>query len=331
MDELISVIVPIYNASKTLRRCVDSIINQSYPFLEILLIDDGSADGSDKIVDEYGDKDERIRVFHNKNGGLSSARNFGIEQATGSWISFVDADDWIEKEAYETVLAYRKLSDLYVFGRYVDTPIRCYEKRPVDISITIDNEEALRRLIVDASIGNAAWDKLYKTELLKDISFPVGYNYEDARTTYRVFMKANSITLIPDLLYHYVQYKGSIVHTQTLRNRLDHWTACYELYNAFEGNQDFRKTCITKCSQSILKVWGCLWKASDNDIQRETTRIREIKTFAKKYQQEFSSNSYKLSQKLGIMLAARDGRLSLLIAFLFSRVRWFRLPFSLYR
>ena len=103
MEDLISVIVPVYNVEKYLNKCIDSIINQTYKNLEIILVDDGSQDSSGKICDEYTKKDNRIKVIHKENGGVSSARNIGLNNATGEWIAFIDADDWVDEEYLQTL------------------------------------------------------------------------------------------------------------------------------------------------------------------------------------------------------------------------------------
>ena len=116
MEELISIIVPVYNVEKYLNKCIDSIINQTYRNLEIILVDDGSPDNCGKICDEYAKKDKRIKVIHKKNGGVSSARNKGIENASGYWISFVDADDWIEKDYIKILVNNKEDADIVLCG-----------------------------------------------------------------------------------------------------------------------------------------------------------------------------------------------------------------------
>ncbi len=306
---MISVIIPIYNNETTLRRCVDSVLAQTEPDLEILLIDDGSEDDSGTIADSYL-ADPRVRVFHKANGGLSSARNYGLDRANGEYIAFADADDWIEPEAYKTALSF--CEDVCVFGYSKDYPGKSLQRRPVKTHETVSGEEALNRLIVDASINHGVWNKLYRRVLLEDIRFPDGAIYEDIRTIYRILPKANRIALIPDVLYHYMQYKGSLAHHSTLRNCLDHWTATYELYRTF-GNKDgaFLHACIMKCAVSICRVWECLWKTDADARRREDERLKEITLFAKKYRRCIvREKHYSAHIKAAVILASFGGRWS---------------------
>ncbi|CEG28649.1 glycosyltransferase family 2 protein [Bacillus sp. B-jedd] len=208
----ISVIVPIYNVEEYLRRCIDSICHQSYKNLEIILVNDGSTDSCPIISDEYKDKDNRIKIIHKQNGGLSDARNVGIEHATGDYISFVDSDDYIAENMLEVLinLCLEKECDISVCG-----VVRKYSDREIsissDIEEVIDHETAFKYLIQGKYFHDYAWNKLYKSELFTDITYPVGKIYEDVFTTYKLFAKANKIGFTDRPLYFYVQRDGSIL------------------------------------------------------------------------------------------------------------------------
>ncbi len=327
---MISVIVPIYNAKSTLKRCVDSVLRQTEPDLDILLIDDGSEDGSGAIADAYR-RDPRVRVFHKENGGLSSARNYGLDRANGEHIAFVDADDWIEPETFETAMRYCK--DLCVFGRVYDYPRKSTQWKPVEVPETIDREEALRRLIVDNSIGQTVWNKLYRRSLFDGIRFPEGAIYEDIRTTYRILSKATQVELIPNEFYHYVQYEGSLAHDLSVQSSLDHWTATYELYRLFgERDETFKKACVLKCTVSIYRVWGRLWKADKETRCRENRRITEIMLFAKQYK-SFICREKRcgIHRKIAVVLASSGSRQSQLAAWLLQLAKQILRPEHLYK
>ena len=278
---MISVIIPIYNNETTLRRCVDSVIAQTERDLEIILVDDGSTDDSGMIADSYR-SDPRIRAFHKENGGLSSTRNYGLGRANGEYIAFADADDWIEPNTYETAL--RAGGDVCVFGYAREYVGKTELRKPIDVPETIDSGEAIKRLIADISVEHCVWSKLYRRELFDGIRFPEGVIYEDIRTTYKILSKAARITVIPDVLYHYVQYEGSLVHDSAAKNRLDHWTATYELYRVFgEKDEVYRGACVRKCAYSIYRAWGSLWTTGRETRLQEADRIREIILFARKY------------------------------------------------
>ena len=315
---MISVIIPIYNNETTLRRCVDSVRRQTESDLEILLIDDGSEDSSGAIADAYC-SDSRVRVFHKENGGLSSARNCGLDRMHGDYVAFVDADDWIESDTFEKALAYDE--DVCVFGCVYEYPGKKKLWRPVETVEIIDGEEAISRLIRDGSIRQTVWTKLYQARLFDGIRFPEGYNYEDIRTTYKVLQKADRIALIPDIFYHYLQYNGSIAHEQSEKNRLDHWTSMYKLYEVFGQNDaDYRMACIRSCVHSMFKAWGALWNADTATLQAESKRIGEIEAFAKTHRGEILKGAYGIRTKVAEWIVSRGGKGSVFCAYTMNRL-----------
>ena len=161
--ERISVIVPVYKVEPYLRKCLDSIVNQTYRNLEIILVDDGSPDNCGRICDEYAERDNRIRVIHQKNGGVSSARNEGLKIASGDWIGWVDSDDWIEPDMFEYLLENAKKSkaDIAVCSRKEWYKDRCI-LRKWEKDILLNTEEALRQLLEDVQMQNYLWDKLWQ-------------------------------------------------------------------------------------------------------------------------------------------------------------------------
>lgn len=213
VNKIISIVVPIYNVEKYLERCIDSIINQTYKNLEIILVNDGSTDDSGMICDNYKNKDNRIKVIHKKNGGLSEARNFGIDIATGTYIGFVDSDDWIETNMYERLLEkleYNK-GDISICGRYIDFIDKkniVYKKQ--DTEKILNRKEALIELNSFSFFDMSACDKLYKKELFREIRFPVGKKCEDYYTMFKIFDKADKIICFSEPLYHYFQRDNSI-------------------------------------------------------------------------------------------------------------------------
>lgn len=211
---LLSVIVPVYNVERYLNRCVDSILAQSYQNLEIWLVDDGSTDFSGEICDEYEKKDPRVRVIHKANGGLSSARNAGLEKAQGDYLAFVDSDDWLEPDAYAQMLALAQKYDvkLTVAGRYdadETTGQRqlglCPRKEEV-----ISGEEMVGRIFLWDNCDSAAWDKLYHRSLFQGLRYPVGKICEDVPVTYRIALRAERVAMCDKPVYNYFHRQGSI-------------------------------------------------------------------------------------------------------------------------
>lgn len=219
MDDLISVIVPVYNTEKYLRKCIESILSQSYRKIELLLINDGSTDSSAEICREYLDKDKRCYYFEKENGGLSDARNYGIERATGEYITFVDSDDFLMDQALEKLHATALLgeSDLVVGGFcYFDSP-NFYifdRKRFGNLPITIvEKEFAVNQMDemfeVPFLCYSTAWGKLYKSSLFKEIRYPLGKYAEDQFTTWKLYLAAEKIAVCNHTIYVYRKnYEG---------------------------------------------------------------------------------------------------------------------------
>ena len=229
---LVTVIVPVYNVECYLDKCISSIVQQSYNNLEIIVVDDGSTDGSPAICDGWAARERRIRVIHKENGGLSDARNAGLAVATGEYISFVDSDDWIKPQFIETLLVSLQAgkADIAECGVvYVDEQEhilreRCYpEKKAVKSKI-----EALKSLIKEEGIYQTVWNKLYKRDVLEGILFEKGKCNEDDFWTYQVFDRAERLIVTSDKLYCYLQRESSIMGTGYQIKRLDGLKARFE-------------------------------------------------------------------------------------------------------
>ena len=220
---MISVIVPIYKFEKYLKRCVDSLLAQSYSDFELILVDDGSPDNCGSICEEYAAKDKRIRVIHKENGGLSDARNAGLRIAKGEYVAFVDSDDWVATNYLETLLKVIELTDSDICECEVlktTGEIEKYEKSEKKY-ISYSSKEALELLICDKILHQYVWNKLYKRSCLKDILFAVGKINEDEFWTYQIFGNARRITKISDVLYYYFQRGSSIMGNHYNLKRLD--------------------------------------------------------------------------------------------------------------
>lgn len=218
MQELISIIVPVYNVEKCIGKCVKSIQGQTYQELEIILVDDGSTDGSGGICDQYALKDSRIKVIHKQNEGLSDARNSGLEICTGKYVGFVDGDDWIADDMYEflhrTLCDYQ--ADVAVCGRFLESDEDgIYDAEDNDGGVVIYNtREAVKAVVEDRLIHSYAWDKLYKREMFEGIRYPSERYVQDIFTTYRVFMNAERVVCANVAKYYYYQRKNSIQRTR---------------------------------------------------------------------------------------------------------------------
>lgn len=225
-EPLISIIVPVYKVEQYLSKCVGSILAQTYRNLEIFLVDDGSPDNCGALCEELAQKDNRIRVIHKKNGGLSSARNAALEVARGEYFGFVDSDDWIEPDMYETLLGGIQKFDAQMAcgGRYdVDgntgekTIGLCPQKEEC-----ISGMEMLGRVFLWEHCDSAAWDKLYHRSLFENIRYPQGYNSEDIAIFYKLMEKVDKVAMCDKPLYNYVHRPNSIT-TAKLSDKTFHF------------------------------------------------------------------------------------------------------------
>lgn len=230
MDEVISVIVPIYKVEDYLDRCVKSIVEQTYSNLEIILVDDGSPDQCPKLCDEWEEKDQRIKVIHKKNGGLSDARNAGMKIMTGDYVSYIDSDDWIEKDMYEIMLDAMKKNNADIcecaFER-TSEKTQNTRKQQDEKKMILNKENALRA-VVEEKIQPVVWNKLYKREIVETLYFEVGKYNEDEFFTYKVIEKAEKIVKIPYVGYYYFFREDSIINESYTIRRLDGLEARYE-------------------------------------------------------------------------------------------------------
>ncbi|COA65263.1 glycosyl transferase%2C family 2 [Streptococcus pneumoniae] len=223
MDELISVIVPIYNTEKYLVECVESLRKQTYSNIEIILVDDGSTDASIEICDEFAEKDSRVKVFHKKNEGVAVARNFGIQQSNGQYVVIVDSDDVAVDRMIEVLYTQikEKDADIAVGNYYI------YDESDGNFYyyITDDNscvEVLSPQELIDRQAGAWQWNssafivtvaKLYKKDLFKDVSFTHGRRFDDEASTHRIFLRSKKTVFINDNLYLYRRRSGSIMGT----------------------------------------------------------------------------------------------------------------------
>ena len=284
IQPILSIVVPIYKVEEYLDDCINSILEQTFKEFELILVDDGSPDKCGQICDKYADKDRRIKVIHKKNGGLSSARNAGINVAKAKYIGFVDSDDIIDKNMYMNLIKLASMNDADIvccdilkFYNYKEI----LEKENTMENIKIfNNIEAIRNLYNDLYLDTVvAWNKIYKRSLFKDIRFPVGKLHEDEFTTYKLIYESKKIIYTNQKLYYYRQTPNSIMNSKFNVKRLD-------ILEAFEERQKFVKQVGNKELYSdTLKAYfrllmGMYIKCKENDLENEI--LNEIKEKSKK-------------------------------------------------
>lgn len=269
MKPEISIIVPVYNVEPYLRRCIDSIINQSMNDIEIVMVDDGSTDKSGEICDEYMKSDNRIKVIHQENGGLSHARNVGINQAQGKYIMFVDSDDYVEKDFCKIPynIAEKLDIDFLMFDNsYSKNGVRNHRKDNYTDGIkTI--QESLDIML--RHTGVAVWNKLFKKELLNGLSFPLGMFYEDCSFTYLYVLKSKKNYYVQRALYNYCFRDESITNKRSIK-RYDYIVTYHKMFSDLKKLQYdcYIRPDVLRCSLRYLYTYGVNNDLSDmaNDL-----------------------------------------------------------------
>lgn len=238
-NKLVSVIIPVHNVSSFLTETLDSITDQTYRNIEIMIVDDGSTDGSGEVCDKYAEKDKRIRVIHQKNGGLSAARNTGLDSITGDVVAFLDSDDaycvdYIEKMLRAMV---REKADVTIC-RYATLPttkkmVRTGEEeiRP-PLKQGIYGRKEVLQMLAYGLIDHTVWNKMYSRNLWTSIRFPNGHVYEDVDTTFRILNLSNTVIAIDEPLYLKRKHKDSITETRS-RENIDDWILAFSHFEDF--------------------------------------------------------------------------------------------------
>lgn len=234
-NPLISIIVPVFNVEKYLNGCLSSIVAQSYSHFEALLVDDGSTDGSGKVCDLWAERDSRFKAFHKSNGGLSDARNYGIDKSKGEYLTFVDSDDLIADDYLERLLSLAVDNDCGISICNLKHWYGCGHPQFEDVSkVTVfSSEDAIVELLYQKSFLVAACGKLFKSSCFSDIRFPVGVLYEDSAIMYRLFGQSRLIVSDNARLYAYFHRDGSITTKQFDDRDFDIWLICKQIASDF--------------------------------------------------------------------------------------------------
>lgn len=247
MNINISVIVPIYNSEKFLCKCIDSLLNQTYPNIEVILVDDGSTDSSPQICDNYAESDGRVTVIHQKNARIGAARNRGLEAAHGDYITFIDSDDYLELNTYETCvdIIRRHNPDIIQWDLTFIPEGDCTDvipnRSPSDyVELVLDRDGTLEKLFqwknMDTRFNHlwtdshCIWTKMCRSELFAEIRFPEGKEYEDEMILHKLMFKSQKSVFINERFSNYLLRKNSTVHTMQLKDKMDKLDAYMDRY-----------------------------------------------------------------------------------------------------
>lgn len=275
----LSVIMPVYKAEEYIYKAVDSILNQTYANLEVILVDDGSPDNCGKICDEYAEKDSRVKVIHKKNGGQADARNFGIEAASGEFIGFVDSDDYIEPYMYQEMINYMQQNSLDIVcgdTKQIKGKKIKFKPRHKENLIWNKNEAICENL--SGSLDNAVTNKIYKRKVIGDIRFPKGRVYEDVATIYKFIYNADRVGYLAKGYYYYIKRKGSTISTSfNSKSRYDCFVGYIERLDFAEKH---KLPCVEACKKQALETaLATLTAFYANNESKDSDRYKNVNNF----------------------------------------------------
>lgn len=306
MDPKISIIVPVYKVEAYLHKCIDSILAQTFTDFELILVDDGSPDSCGKICDDYSRVDNRIKVIHKKNGGVSSARNAGLDIVKGTYVGFVDSDDFINNRMYEELYTHALLfsSDIVVCNYVmVDQNQKdAIDKKPVIEEVNhYTNIEALYNLYHKKRTYVYLWNKLFKRTLFTNNKFLEGRLYQDEAIAHFLLFEANQVTHISTPLYYYIQRTGSAIHSKYSIKRFD------KVYAHSERIDFFKKIGHTQLFNKALKVYldFFIWNyfLANSELRNIKDDLNILKgTFNKHFIHLLNNPLISLKQKVTLVL-----------------------------
>lgn len=274
-SDVVSIVIPVYNVEKFLDHCVQSLTQQTYSNLEIILVDDGSTDASAEICDRWAAQDSRIRVVHKEYGGVADARNAGVDACTGQYIVFVDADDHVHPEyvSYLYDLKLQNQADIAVCEfRYETTAGKAINSFLDDGSVCVLNQhDALKAMCDGVLLSNSVWAKIYPRAYFDGIRFPVGHIFEDVAVTYQLFLKAQTVVIGRRALYHYIRHNNSIMTSAFNFNRLDSITFAEQMSEAILKHWP---DLLPVTQKRLYDSYVCCWRSAV--LSRQKSREMDL-------------------------------------------------------
>lgn len=285
MQSLISVIIPVYNVQEYLEKCIESVLNQTYKNLEIILVDDGSTDNSPVICDDFAKQDKRVKVIHQTNHGVSNARNAGLNASTGNYIFWIDSDDYIKENCIEKLYALLQKYDADMsICNYIQGSDRDYKFiEQNDDEEVFNSEQGLEYIYKDhhySFIMAASWAKLIKTSLYEGLNYPNGKIFEDIYMSHHLISRCNKIAYKNEIMYYYYQWPESILGKKLYKEKLDYLGAFKERIHFFEslGYEDLKEKARIQYLHSLI------WEFSRaKDILHDQEMVKYIIKEYRKY------------------------------------------------
>lgn len=283
MAPTISIVVPVYMVEQHLKKSIKSILCQTYQNIEVILVCDRSTDRCGEICDDFAKKDPRITVIHKDHGGLSSARNVGLDMAVGEYIGFVDSDDWIEPDMYAYLLdgVQRTGASISACSFWEEYP---HSSRVVgrNEDSLLSNAQAMFALITSDGLTNTVWNKLYRRSLFNGVRFPAGRLSEDNATSYRLFENASSVCVLSEPKYHYLINPQGLMRAKTLGRELDFWKAATERKDRLLPKYpEWEAPLKVDIMQAIMNIWSLMWDLDKEEWYEHAGELREMALYSK--------------------------------------------------
>ena len=323
-DKVVSIIIPVFNVASYLDECILSVINQTYKYTEIILVDDGSTDQSGIICDKYKEKDKRIKVLHKQNGGLSDARNAGLEVCKGDYISFVDSDDYLSPYFVEILMSAILKGKCDIAALKGGTSFWDKSEKPKlagseeDYTVQYLNARTVQEQMLYQKIATGAPFKIYKRETLEGIRFPVGYLYEDVATTYKPFFNAKNCAIVVADIYAYRKRKDSIIR-QTFSHRK---LSCLKIFDQLVNDPQLKAEGLQRAAKSRVyaMTYSVFLQVPEEDKETQKLLWKKLQTVQKdvmfnpsrfirkknKYAAWVSLIGMRFSKKLGRMVGQKE-------------------------
>lgn len=301
MSDKVSIIVPVYNVEKYLDECVKSILAQTYTDIEIVLVDDGSKDTSGAMCDEYKKQDERIVVVHKENGGLSSARNAGMENASGSYYIFVDSDDTISSNMVEEMVKKAKEHDAKIVSSLISEEQNKLGKGNTEKITILNTHDALKSIFSDGLVVTSSSGKMYAADLWEDITFPTDMIFEDFATIYKVIRKSPKVVSFEDWQYFYRPNPAGITGTPFYHRKMQFFEVADKVTAGISGEySDLVPVIRNRITRQAISYYRDVASSGYDDINDTKFIISTVRKGIWKY----LFSRYKAKSKMfGLLIA----------------------------
>lgn len=308
--ELVSIIIPVYNVEAYLNRCIESVVNQTYRNLEIILIDNGATDGSPQICDDWAGRDHRIRVIHQEKKGVSAGRNTGLCAAGGEWIMQIDSDDYVAPQTVEWLLNACRENDAdmamcdFIRGKEESYAFACDDPGQIE---QIDGETAISRIYIDSHHAlryAVAWNRICRRELYQGLTYPEGKIFEDIYITHQLLYRCKRIAVLDIPLFYYFQRLGSIMNAEFSMKKLDYLQALVERVAFFKehGLEALEQIAYDELLHAL--IWE--YSRTRDLLHNEEGMAYVTALFRKVYRRGYASKRYPKETKLFLWVFAHN-------------------------